>query len=84
MGVPCRDENNMVKLKVLCWKSIYDALGLCCNFEPPAIENTVTVTAKGAVIIRLSWDKGILWNKHVEGQILSVCSALCALITECC
>lgn len=74
----------MVKLKVLCWKSIYDALGLCFNSESYSIENTVTVTAKGAVIIRLSWDKGILWNKRVEGDILSFCSALCALITECC
>lgn len=49
-----------------------------------AAQNTVTVTCRGAVIVRLSWEYPIDWGPEVENGILENCEALCKVLGGCC
>lgn len=46
--------------------------------------NTITVTAKGAVIIRFSWAKPIKWTARHAELALRSSRMVCALIENCC
>jgi hypothetical protein len=49
-----------------------------------ASENTISVTGKGSVIVRLSWGNALPWDKEVEASILESCRHLCVVLKECC
>lgn len=46
--------------------------------------NTITVTAKGAVILRFSWEKPIRWTGSHAALALRASKLACALIENCC
>ena len=46
--------------------------------------NTVTVTARGAVIVRLSWSKPLEWDQAVAAKALNACNVICLVIENCC
>lgn len=79
------DENNMVKFKVLSWNSVYYSLGITeRSTDKHPVDNTVTVTAKGAVIIRMSWERPVEWTPKLESRLIYACSSLCDLVRGCC
>lgn len=93
------DENNAVILKVSSWALMkrYSTINLSDRDEFiqddeitntidefEGSDNTITVSSKGAVIIRISWDSTILWTNKIEMNILSYCKLLCNTINDCC
>jgi hypothetical protein len=46
--------------------------------------NTVTITARGAVIVRLSWSKPLEWDQAVAAKALNACNVICLAIENCC
>lgn len=50
----------------------------------PSWNNTVTVYSKGAMIIRLWWDRPIEWNEEARTQCIDACNAICMLVANCC
>lgn len=76
--------------------SATSAVDLSDEAMPPGEhwKNTVTVYARGTVIIRISWKKSILWRDDdcdcrgkgsmMQGRVLNACKAICLLVGECC
>lgn len=90
------DENNAVILKVTSWQSVLnysngfprrdddeDRLGYELD-EFEGSDNTITVSSKGAVIIRISWDHPMQWTNRIENSILSYCNSICNIIDDSC
>jgi hypothetical protein len=48
------------------------------------LSNTVTVTSRGAVIIRLSWKELVCWDDAVRGNVLNACNVICSVLANCC
>jgi hypothetical protein len=85
LGNPIWQEMNSVKFNMLHWMLFFDRLvdyGLKSDRSHHAMKplqctsNTVTVTKKGCVIIRLSWSKQVQWTADLEATILQHASLL--------
>lgn len=62
-----------------------DGLDLSLDMVPgPEWHNTVTVTSKGSIIIRLSWSKPVSWDRKMSLVALNACKAVCCLLENCC
>lgn len=48
------------------------------------VGNKISVTAVGAVIIRLWWRPAVRWDSSLSDATLQKCMALCAILRECC
>jgi hypothetical protein len=48
------------------------------------LDNTISVTGKGSVIVRFSWEKPLQWDDSVSRGVLDICSHLCNVLVECC
>ena len=79
------EEMNSVKFNVNNWAKMFQSfrrIGL--HFDQPCVEiesiscssNTVTVTKKGCVIIRLSWSRQVPWTEQLRTAVLHNSSAL--------
>lgn len=92
------DDNNAIRMRILDWAGVVSrakesfeyvhgaraAETLAWRAPSCVDENTTTVTGKGSVIIRFSWDVALPWTEAVSGEILEACGHLCALLRECC
>lgn len=85
------DDSNSIKIRVLDWKAVESrsneiVFGENRNFTTDFYvrDNTISVTSKGSVIIRFSWDTPIQWDDDVCEGIRKTCSHLCNLLRECC
>lgn len=47
-------------------------------------DNTITISSKGAVIIRFSWEKSTVWKSDLESKIVQACMVFCELVSACC
>lgn len=47
-------------------------------------ENTISVTCRGATIVRFSWNPAVRWDDDVEGGVLDACHCLCTVMRGCC
>jgi hypothetical protein len=46
--------------------------------------NTVTVTSRGSVVIRLSWEQPVAWDDHACRHALNACTVICQVIENSC
>ena len=49
----------------------------------PTWKNTVTVYAKGNVIIRLSHKQRVVWTQHTSDFAINACAAICMFVENC-
>lgn len=92
------DQCNTEIFSILNWQVVHDrcveegrgsiirAKDVICGADLQALaswNNTITVTAKGAVIIRFSWDKPIRWTARHASLALQASRLVCALIENC-
>ena len=49
-----------------------------------AWNNTITVTAKGAIILRFSWPKPVTWTSRHASMALQASNMVCQLVGNCC
>lgn len=47
-------------------------------------DTTVTVTSRGSVILRFSWEKTIVWTSDLQSRVMRASDALCELLAACC
>ena len=47
-------------------------------------DNTISVTTKGSIIVRFSWQDPVPWGHIVEADLLQACDALRQFVAECC
>jgi hypothetical protein len=89
------DDTNSIKVRVVDWGAVNRAYSRLAGLAPchgggavhPAVEasdNTTSVTARGAVIVRFSWDPPLPWDDEVEAELLEACRRLCSVIRGCC
>ncbi len=46
--------------------------------------NTVTITGRGAIIVRLSWKEPIAWSHNTAAKALNACNVICLVVENCC
>lgn len=47
-------------------------------------DNTVSVTAKGALILRMSWVDPATWDERLRDDVYKACATLAQLLSHCC
>lgn len=47
-------------------------------------DNTVSVTAKGALILRMSWVEPATWDERLRDDVYRACATLARLLSHCC
>jgi hypothetical protein len=91
------DENNAIKIRIINWKSVIEKSNHINDLKKNKTtrniiekntcvvgDNTISVTAKGSVIARFSWDVALAWDESVSEEVLSTCHHLCNVLRECC
>ena len=68
-----------------CCREMGSPVCASCSMPDQSCKNTVTVYASGIVIIRLSWNKSVLWTDRIYlQQTIDASSAICRLVEACC
>lgn len=71
VSVVNNEEISAAAFTIVEWKSIYEVTG---NGEPPAnatdCKASATVTGKGSIIIRMSWERPVEWDRGLHDTVL--------------
>jgi len=77
-----------------CASDVVQAAGMCkdrvqVDLSPRSMpseewKNTVTVTGRGGIIVRLSWKEPIPWDDSTAEKAKNACNVICLVIENCC